>query len=100
MMKVDYISHTSQFKKDYKKVKKQHRDLKILEKIVTKLANLEEIDARFLDHALSGNNRGYRELHLNPDWLLMYKYKKSKNEKLELVLVLSRLGSHAELFKM
>ena len=94
MMKVDYISRTSQFKKDYKKAKKQHRDLKILEKIVTKLANLEEIDARFLDHALSGNNRGYRELHLNPE------YKKSKNEKLELVLMLSRLGSHAELFKM
>lgn len=55
-----------------------------------KLANGEILEAKYRDHALTGNYKGSRECHIEPDWLLIYE---------TLVLLLSRVGSHSELFK-
>ena len=48
-----------------------------------------------IDHGLSGKYTGFRECHIQPDWLLMYKQDKDK-----LILTTLRTGSHADLLKM
>lgn len=87
------IKHTSQFKKDYKLAKKRHLDTNLLKDIITKLANGETLAEKYKDHALSGNWHGHRECHINPDWLLVYRY-----ENDILVLTLTRTGTHSDLF--
>jgi mRNA interferase YafQ len=86
------ICRSSRFKKDYKKAKKQKKNIALLKKTITKLANNIKLEEKFRDHSLRGNWRGYRDVHLESDWILIYK--KSKSE-----LRLARLGSHSELFK-
>ena len=88
------IKYASKFKKDIKIAKKQGKDMEKLLAIVNKLACGEILDAKYRDHALSGNYAGFRECHNEPDWLLIYEIIDEV-----LVLVLSRLGSHSELFK-
>ena len=87
------IKHTTQFKKDYKFAKKRHLDIDLLKDIITMLANGETLPEKYKDHALSGNWIGHRECHINPDWLLIYRY-----ENDVLVLTLVRTGTHSDLF--
>ena len=87
------ISITSQFKKDLKLAKKQGKNLNHLWKVVEKLANGEQLEEKYKDHYLMGEYLGYRECHIYPDWLLVYK---QQNEVL--VLLLYRVGSHSDLF--
>jgi mRNA interferase YafQ len=88
------IVYTSQFKKDYKKAKKQGRNLGILKDVINKIINKEQLGPKYKDHKLSGSLCQYRELHLQSDWLLLYKISPKDNE-----LILARIGSHSELFK-
>ena len=88
------ITRSKQFKKDYKLAKKQRKDLSLLKNIVKKLSQKEKLPAKVKDHKLTGNLKNYRELALNPDWLLMYQIDEKGQE-----LKLARLGSHAELYK-
>lgn len=81
------------FKKDFKRIKKRGYDISRLEKIVELLANEVPLLEQFKDHNLSGNYNGFRECHIAPDWLLIYQVNNN-----ELVLVLSRTGSHSDLF--
>ena len=92
-MKYD-LQFTSQFKKDLKLAKKQNKDLGKLFEVIEILANGETLDAKYKDHSLTGNYRGTRECHIEPDWLLIYEIRGDV-----LVLMLYRLGSHSELFK-
>lgn len=87
------ILRTSQFKRDYKLAVKRGCDINKLMQIVTLLANGETLPAEFRDHSLSGNYSGYRECHLQPDWLLVYKIVEQ-----QLVLTLYRTGTHSDLF--
>ncbi len=87
------VKFTSQFKKDLKLAKKQNKNLDLLFEIVDKLANDEPLDAKYRDHNLTGDYVSYRECHIEPDWLLVY-----KKDSGVLVLLLYRLGSHSELF--
>lgn len=87
------VKFTSQFKKDLKLSKKQGKNLEKLYAVIEKLANGEQLEAKYRDHELIGNYKGCRECHIEPDWLLVYEV---VNETL--VLVLNRLGSHSELF--
>jgi mRNA interferase YafQ len=87
------VTRSSKFKKDYKLAKKQKKDLGLLVDIIQKLANRENIPSKFRDHKLSGRLKDYRELHLQPDWLLIYRIDEANNE-----LQLARLGSHSELY--
>ena len=87
------IKYTSQFKKDYKKVQKQNKDINKLRSVIEKLSSGQQLGEKFLDHPLSGEWKQYRECHISPDWLLIYKIDDE-------YLVLARTGSHADLFKM
>ncbi len=89
------IKNTSQFKKDYKLAKRRGMDIELLKELVVKLANGEPLDVKYKDHSLSGNWIGHRECHIQPDWLLIYRY-----EEDVLVLTLTRMGSHSDLFHM
>jgi mRNA interferase YafQ len=86
------IVYSSQFKKDYKKVKKQNKDIGKLGFVIEKLAAKERLDAKYRDHPLSGNWKGFRDCHLEPDWILIYRASED-------TLTLARTGSHSELFK-
>lgn len=87
------ITATNQFKKDYKKAKKRGFNIKKLEFIVDVLSKGKELEPKYKDHSLIGNYIGYRECHIEPDWLLIYKIQQDM-----LVLVLARTGSHSDLF--
>lgn len=87
------ISITNQFKKDLKLARKQGKSEDKLWEVVGQLANGETLDEKYKDHNLTGKYAGYRECHILPDWLLIYKQQNSV-----LVLLLYRLGSHSELF--
>ena len=87
------IVYHSQFKKDYKRALKRGCDPQLLSDIVAKLANEEPLPAKNRDHALTGNYKGMRECHIQPDWLLVYQVREE-----ELVLALVRTGSHSDLF--
>ena len=86
------IKKTTQFKKDFKRILKQGYDIKELENVIRKLANQEKLEERYCDHQLSGEWQDFRECHIRPDWLLIYLVKSD-----ELILTLTRTGSHSEL---
>lgn len=88
------IKFTTQFKKDLKLAKKQNKNIDLLFEVVKTLAEGGTLDAKYRDHELSGNYKGTRECHIDPDWLLIYEIRDEV-----LVLVLYRLGSHSGLFK-
>ncbi|MFT8616553.1 MAG: type II toxin-antitoxin system YafQ family toxin [Lentilactobacillus hilgardii] len=87
------IQYEKSFKKDFKKAIKQGKKESDFKKIVTLLVNELPIPDRYRDHSLTGNYVGHRELHINPDWLLIYKISDD-----ELLLTLTRTGSHSDLF--
>ena len=82
----------SQFRRDLRKAQRQGKDLELLKTIIQTLAEEKPLEDRYRDHELTGTWRGYRECHVNPDWLLIYKV--DGNE-----LKLARIGSHSELFR-
>ena len=89
------IERSSAFKRDYKRESKgQHRvtlDADLVP-VVTVLADDGALDAKYRDHDLGGDWKGYRECHIKPDLLLIYK-KPDKD-----TLQLARIGLHSELF--
>lgn len=89
------VKVTSNFKKKYKKVMKQGKDRQKFIEVLTKLANAEELDAKYQNHKLNDNKKyqNCNELHIEPDWLLVYKYQHD-----ELILLLVDTGSHSNLF--
>lgn len=87
------IVWTAQFKRDYKKAVKRHMDIALLDDIVRALARGDTLPEKHQDHALVGSWIGYRECHILPDWLLVYRI-----EHNVLVLTLSRTGSHSDIF--
>ena len=90
MLKIKFLNS---FKKDYKRIVKRGYDIALLENVIRMLADGETLPAKYRDHALTGNYSGFRECHIMPDWLLIYEVRES-----ELILVLSRTGTHSDLF--
>ena len=84
---------TSKFKKDYKLAIKRNKNIELLDDIIRMLSKGETLPEKNQDHALSGNWTGFRECHITPDWLLIYRI-----ENDVLVLTLVRSGSHSDLF--
>lgn len=83
------LDRSTAFKRDFKK----HGDIDAaLVDVLYKLIHDEQLPEKYRDHALSGDWFGYRECHVKPDLLLIYK----KDD--EDTLRLARLGSHSELF--
>ena len=87
------VERSSQFRKDVRLAYKQGKDIKLLEQVIDLLADDIPLHEKHRDHALQGNWKGYRECHVSPDWLLVYK----KTNTGELLLILARLASHGEL---
>jgi mRNA interferase YafQ len=85
------IVQTTQFKKDINKQKKRGRDVQKLKDVIEILIRSEPLPPKHRDHALTGNWNGWRDCHLGPDWLLIYKI--SGDE-----LLLGRTGTHSDLF--
>lgn len=88
------LHYTKSFKQDLRLLAKSHFDISKLSKVLKILKSGIPIPSSFKDHPLKGNWKGFRELHIQPDWVLVYK----KHEK-ELILALIRTGSHSALFK-
>ena len=93
-MKYDLVL-TGRFKKGLKLAKKRGLDIKLLEDIVDKLQNGIPLEEKHRDHELKGKFKGFRECHIQPDWLLMYLV-----EDDVLVLTLVDTGTHSDMFKM
>lgn len=96
MIKYKYdVQYSSKFKKRLKKNIKQGKDINKLLDIVDKLATKEKLEPKYKDHQLANDGiyNNCRECHIEPDWLLVYKY----NEN-ELILLLINTGSHSEVF--
>ena len=87
------VRYHKKFKKDFKLAVKRGYNIRLLEEIVEKLVNQEPLPIKNRDHSLSGNYEGFRECHIQPDWLLIYKI-----EDEELILTLTRTGTHSDLF--
>ena len=81
------------FKKGYKRAIKRGLPIEELNEVVLKLANREVLPEKYKDHSLSGKYVGYRECHIQPDWLLIYKIDNGR-----LVLYLFDTGTHSDLF--
>jgi len=89
------VKYSNVFKKSLKKVHKQGKDIDKLMVVVKKLANKEELEEKYKNHHLV-NDKYYKncyECHIEPDWLLIYRYIES-----ELILLLVDTGSHSKLF--
>ena len=85
------IKRTSAFKKDFKRVKDK-KVFVLLADVLEQLVFSKKLDEKYRDHALVGGYSGYRECHLRPDVLFIYKVEAG-------VLYTYRIGSHSELFK-
>lgn len=87
------LKTTSQFRKDIRRIQKRGGNLLKLETVLRKLQQEVELDKKYLDHPLKGNYQGFRECHIEPDWLLIYAIDKG-----HLILTATRTGSHSDLF--
>lgn len=86
------LQPTTQYKKDYKRIRNNSQKVRDLKEILTKLVNDEPIPAEYLSHKLMGKYKGCLECHVQSDFLLIWI--DEKNDVIELV----RVGSHSELF--
>lgn len=86
------LVQTSQFRRDLKKAIKRGKDLAWLGAVIDMLQHEKPLPPANRDHALVGDYIGHRECHVQPDWLLVYRV-----DHAELILVLQRTGTHADL---
>lgn len=82
---------TGAFKKDRKRTGRRGKDLNKLHKLMRRLASEEQLEARFRDHQLSGEWKDFRECHVEPNWLLIYR---TQGDEITFV----RTGTHSDLF--
>ena len=87
------IKYESTFKRDFKRIVKRGYDIRLLEDVIEVLADGDPLPEKYRDHRLIGDYAGCRECHITPDWLLIYKIDGN-----ELILYLTRTGSHSDLF--
>ena len=88
-----HIKFTNAYKKSYKRAKKRGLNLKLLDDVIEALGQGHKLDAKYRDHALHGNWEGFRECHIQLDWLLIYLV---ENDLLTLTLV--ETGTHSDIF--
>ena len=87
------VKPTTKFQKDLKRMQKRGYDISLLTEVIKLLAAGKALPEKNRDHMLFGNFAGCRECHITPDWLLIYEI---ANE--ELILYLTRTGTHSDLF--
>ena len=87
------IVPSNQFRKDLKLARKRGLKIERLKEVVNILAEQKKLEDKYRDHGLSGEYKGFRECHIEPDWLLVYRIDEDVLE-----LFLFRTGSHSDLF--
>ena len=87
------VRYSTKFKKDFKTCVKRHYKMELLQQAIDILRIPDTLPPKNRDHNLSGNYSKYRECHIEPDWLFIYR--QENNE-----LLLYRTGTHADLFDM
>jgi mRNA interferase YafQ len=87
------IKPTTKFQRDLKKAQKRGYNIALLTEIIKALAAGQSLPAKNKDHSLLGLYAGCRECHITPDWLLIYEIAEE-----ELILYLTRTGTHSDLF--
>ncbi len=87
------IIPSNHFKRDLKLAAKRGYNLELLNFVIRKLANGEQLPEKYKDHSLIGDYKDCRECHITPDWLLIYRIDGN-----ELILYLTRTGTHSDLF--
>ena len=85
------VRYSTQFKKDFKTCIKRGYKIPLLQQIIDTLRIPAPLPAKNRDHNLSGNYSVYKECHITPDWLLIYKQTDTE-------LKLDRTGTHSDLF--
>lgn len=92
MVKQREIAYSSQFYKDVKRMQKRRKEMGKIKTLMSLLINDRlPLPAAYRDHPLQGNYNGYRDAHIEPDWLLIYKMTDE-------LLRFERTGTHADLF--
>ncbi|MBE6401601.1 MAG: type II toxin-antitoxin system YafQ family toxin [Verrucomicrobia bacterium] len=86
------LEYATRFKRDFKLIQKRGLEIGLLQEAIALLAREVPLPEKFHDHALAGNWRGFRECHIRPDWLLIYKAEAG-------TLLLYRTGTHSDLFR-
>ena len=87
------VRYSTKFKRDFKSCVKRGYDMGQLQTVINILRIPDILPPKNRDHNLGGKYTGYRECHIDPDWLLIYKHSGSE-------LLLYRTGTHADLFNM
>ncbi|HJX16181.1 MAG TPA: type II toxin-antitoxin system YafQ family toxin [Candidatus Deferrimicrobiaceae bacterium] len=85
------IVRAGRFKGDYKRMKRRGKDMSKILRLMTMLADEEPLEPKHRDHPLVGPYVGRRECHVEPDWLLIYKFEPG-------VIIFERTGTHSDLF--
>lgn len=83
---------SSKFKKDVKQANRRNKDMEKLRELINLLVNEKVLAESYKDHPLHNNWSGYRDAHIEPDWLLIYKVSGES-------LYLTRTGTHADIFE-
>ena len=81
----------NQFRRDVKLAKKRGKNTAKLRELILLLEQEVSLPAKYKDHSLAGDWQDYRECHLEPDWLLIYRITGN-------TVHLVRTGSHSDLF--
>ncbi len=89
------VKFTAAYKKSYKLMKKRGKNLALLDEVIDVLRQGKALEEKYRDHELKGVYKGFRECHIQPDWLLIYLI---ENDILTLTLV--DTGSHSDLLNM
>ena len=87
------LKKTTQFRKDLKRVVKWNLDIDLLDELIQTLRERKPLDPKHRDHALTGDYAGFRECHIQSDWLLIYMI-----DGENIILTASRTGTHSDLY--
>ena len=85
---------STRFRRDLRRMRRRGKDIDSLKAVVRQLVQEQPLAERCRDHPLIGDWSGYRECHVEPDWLLIYKV-----DRRAATLTLVRTGTHADLFR-
>lgn len=85
------VVRSTAFKKDVKRAERRGKDMAKLKAVLLALIEGAPLGSRHRDHPLKGEWLGYRDLHIEPDWLLLYRVTETE-------LLLARTGTHSDLF--
>ncbi len=89
------VKPSNRFKRDVKRAEKRGYNINLLTDVIKKISSGEQLSRKYMDHPLKGEYINCRECHIAPNWLLIYELLED-----DLILYLTRTGTHEDLFKM